>query len=49
MYKSPTIEDIGSLLELTQQAINIPKIGTAGDTIVIYGQSIPVPGSQLAP
>jgi hypothetical protein len=44
-YKSPTVTELGTLSEMTLTIIN--KSGSQGDVIVINGQSIPVPGSQV--
>jgi hypothetical protein len=43
-YKAPVVRELGTLSDLTETVIS--KTGTAGDVIVINGQSIPVPGSS---
>jgi hypothetical protein len=44
-YAPPTVRELGTLSEQTLSVIN--KSGSAGDLIVIGGQSIPVPGSSV--
>jgi len=44
-YAPPAIRELGTLSEQTLSVIN--KSGSAGDVIVIGGQSIPVPGSSV--
>jgi hypothetical protein len=44
-YSAPTVTDLGTVSEMT--LTEIQKTGATGDTIVINGQSIPVPGSSV--
>jgi hypothetical protein len=44
-YSAPAITDLGTVSEMTLTAIS--KTGTSGDTIVVNGTSIPVPGSSV--
>jgi hypothetical protein len=44
-YTAPTVTDLGTVSEMTLTAIS--KTGTTGDTIVVNGQSVPVPGSSV--
>jgi len=44
-YKPPTVTELGTLSEMTLTVIH--KTGSTGDVIVINGQEVPVPGSQV--
>ena len=46
-YTSPEVKDLGTLSDQTLLVIN--KTGSVGDLIVLNGQNIPVPGSQVVP
>ena len=46
-YSAPEVKDLGTLSDQTLLVIN--KTGNVGDVIVINGQNIPVPGSQVVP
>ena len=46
-YSAPEVIDLGTLSDQTLLVIN--KTGNVGDVIVINGQNIPVPGSQVVP
>jgi hypothetical protein len=46
-YSAPEVKDLGTLSEQTLLVVN--KTGNVGDVIVLNGQNIPVPGSQVAP
>ena len=46
-YSAPEVKDLGTMSDQTLLVIN--KTGNVGDVIVINGQNIPVPGSQVVP
>jgi hypothetical protein len=44
-YTAPAVTDLGTVSDMTLTEIS--KTGTTGDTIVVNGVSIPVPGSSV--